>query len=130
MKPQFQDTLAWQQAELLMQPAYIRILDHIRKQLEESSWKGTYQEVQTPFPGYNLCLEHKEQQLCVDLWDLCFRVCFRNYNGSHAELERQAVEIDTSLIEDETKDVDWQRLDTKARHVVEQVFTNLPTGEG
>jgi len=127
MKPQFTDTLAWQQAELLMQPAYIRILDHIRKQLELSSWKATYQEVQTPFPGYLLVLQHKDHQVSVDLWDLCFQVCFRNYSHSHAELESQKVEIDTSLIEDDTGDVDWPCLDAKARQLVEQVFANLPT---
>jgi len=127
MKPKFTDTLAWQQAELLMQPAFIRVLDHIRKQLDQSTWKGTYQEVQTPYPGYLLCLESKGQQVSVDIWDLCFQVCFRNYTPTHAELESQDVEIDTSLIDDDFNDVDWHRLDAKAQHLVEQVFISLPT---
>lgn len=132
MKPQFTNTLAWQQAELLMQPAYIRIIDQIRKQLEESSWKGTYQEVQTPYPGYHLYLQKKDASASIDLWDLCFQVCFRNYNLSLAKLLQSQesatweVEIDTSLIDYETNDVDWQRLDAKARQIVEQVFANLP----
>ncbi len=126
MKPLFTDILAWQQAELLMQPAYIRILDQIRKQLEQSSWKATYEEVQMPFPGYLLCLQHQDEQLCFDLWDLCFQVCFRNYSFSHAQEESRIVEIDTSLIDDENSDVDWHRLDAKAHQIVEQVFASLP----
>lgn len=43
--PKFTDTTSWEQAELLMQPAFIRLLDHIRKQLDLSTWKGTYQDV-------------------------------------------------------------------------------------
>ena len=44
--PKFQDMVAWQQAELLMQPAFIRLIDNIRKQLDESTWKGAYENVQ------------------------------------------------------------------------------------
>jgi hypothetical protein len=126
MKPKFKDTVAWQQAEMLMQPALIRILDQVRKQLENTTWKATYNNVETPLPGYELCLERNDTSVCVDLWELCFKVCFRNYSSTHAELESQEVEIDTSLI-DETGDVDWQCLDTKAQHLVEQVFADLPT---
>lgn len=125
MKPTFKNVAAWEQAELLMQPALIRILDQVRKQLEDTTWKATYKDVQTPLPGYQLCLEQKDTSVCVDLWELCFQVCFRNYNPTHSELESQEVEIDTRLI-DETGDVDWQCLDTKAQHLVEQVFARLP----
>jgi len=31
--PKFSNITSWEQAELLMQPAFIRIIDHIRKQL-------------------------------------------------------------------------------------------------
>jgi hypothetical protein len=126
MKPKFKDTVAWQQAEMLMQPALIRILDQVRKQLENTTWKATYNNVETPLPGYELCLERNDTSVCVDLWELCFKVCFRNYGSTHTEQESQEVEIDTSLI-DETGDVDWQCLDTKAQHLVEQVFADLPT---
>ena len=126
MKPKFKDTVAWQQAEMLMQPALIRILDQVRKQLENTTWKATYNNVETPLPGYELCLERNDTSVCVDLWELCFKVCFRNYSSTHTEQESQEVEIDTSLI-DETGDVDWQCLDTKAQHLVEQVFADLPT---
>jgi len=43
MSPKITDTVAWQQAELLMQPTFIRIIDNIRNQLDESAWKGTYE---------------------------------------------------------------------------------------
>lgn len=169
MPPKITDTVAWQQAELLMQPAFIRIVDQIRKQLEVSDWKGTYQDVliwppgttdetkatviqllqelegaspektgelkraiaqlPIPQPGYHLCLQQPDMpQINVDLWELCYQVCFRDYNPALSTSANQAVEIDTSLIEDETGDVDWQRLDTKAGNVVEQVFANLPNG--
>ncbi len=161
MPPKITNSLAWQQAELLMQPAFIRVIDHIRKQLEESSWKGTYEEVliwpadatdeskaivtqllqelegaspeqadeikqslahmPTPHPGYHLCLQRQDQEFRVDLWDLCYQVCFRDYSPD----SNKAVDIDTSLI-DETGDVDWQCLDEKTAELVEQVFANLP----
>jgi hypothetical protein len=124
MKPKFKNTVAWEQAELLMQPALIRIVDQVRKQLEHTTWKATYKDVQTPIPGYQLCLEKQDTSICVDLWELCFQVCFRNYKPVHSELESQEVEIDTTLI-DETGDVDWQCLDTKAQQLVAQVFADL-----
>ena len=168
MTPKFKDIAAWQQAELLMQPAFLRILDNIRKQLEESAWKGTYQEVliwpegtteetqtrviqlrqqlqdalppaveeierslanlPTPYPGYLLCLQHQNHQFNVDLWQLCYQVCFRNYSLSLVDPDNQEVEIDTSLI-DETGEVDWHQLDAKAQEMVKQVFANLPVVE-
>ncbi|NEQ24158.1 MAG: hypothetical protein F6K28_34555 [Microcoleus sp. SIO2G3] len=124
MKPKFKNTVAWEQAELLMQPALIRIVDQVRKQLEDTTWKATYKDVQTPIPGYQLCLEKQDTSICVDLWELCFQVCFRDYKPVHSELESQEVEIDTRLI-DETGDVDWQYLDTKAQQLVAQVFADL-----
>ena len=167
MPPKFADNTAWQQAELLMQPAFIRILDRIRKQLDTSSWKETYENVliwlpgtteetkaevaslvkqlesaqgeqveeieqalmklPTPTPGYHLCL-HKEglETVKVDLWELCYQVCFCNYSSLLAESPNYIVTIDTSLI-DERGDVDWQLLDEKATHLIDRVFAELPT---
>jgi hypothetical protein len=125
MKPKFKNMAAWQQAELLMQPALIRIVDQVGKQVEETNWKATYKDVQDPIPGYELCLEGNGTSVCVDVWDLCFQVCFRDYTPTHAELESLEVDIDTTLI-DETGDVDWQSIDTKAQRLVAQVFASLP----
>lgn len=44
MTPTFSTSLARAQIEQLMQPALIRVIDNLRKQLDESSWKGDYEE--------------------------------------------------------------------------------------
>lgn len=126
MKPKITNMVAWQQAELLMQPAFLRIIDNIRKQLEQSAWKGRYEEIENPYPGYLLLLQHKDREFTVNVWELCYQVCFRDYQPTHSEQESQEVQIDTSLI-DETGDVDWDSLEVKTRQIVEQLFANLPT---
>jgi hypothetical protein len=160
MPPKISNSVAWQQAELLMQPAFIRVVDNIRKLLDVSSWTGTYQDVliwptgttdetkaivtkllqdleavtpeqaleiretlsrlPMPHPGYHLCLQRQEQQISIDLWELCYQVCFREYIPGN-----ETVNIDTNLI-DENGEVDWQRLEVKTKELVEQVFANLP----
>lgn len=144
-----------------MQPAFIRIIDNIRKQLDDSTWKGKYEDRlvwpegtsdvtqqmvtaliqesesatperaeeieqtlrQLPLPhrSYLLHLEQQGQQVVVDLWELCYQVCFSGYATDQTE----PVEIDRSLI-DETGEVDWQALDAKTKELVEQVFVSLP----
>jgi hypothetical protein len=124
MIPKFTDELAWQQAEFLMQPIYIRIIDRIRQQSETSNWQVTYEEVKNPHLTNYLCLQSGERQLKFDIWDLCYQVCFLNYFGSHSELETQTVEIDTSLLDLEAVTPDWHRLDNKAQAVIAQIFAN------
>jgi hypothetical protein len=126
MKPKITSQLAWQQAEILMQPALIRLLDNIRNRLDKSIWQGTYQEISTPIPGYQLCLKYEGEQRYIDIWELCYQVCFINYQPTHGEMESMEVDIDTSLI-NEMGEVDWNRLDTKSRLIVEDFFANLPT---
>ncbi|WP_088243425.1 hypothetical protein [Calothrix rhizosoleniae] len=161
MLPRITNSVAWQQAEMLMQPAFIRLIDNIRKLLDVSAWKGTYKDVlmwpegvdsetqafvtqllqslesatpekaeqirehlgtlPMPHPGYHLCLQRQEQQVIVDLWDLCYRVCFCDYYPGDEQ-----VDIDMDLI-DENGEVDWLRLDLKAKALVEKLFANLPT---
>ncbi|WP_414752144.1 hypothetical protein [Anabaena sp. CCY 9910] len=162
MPPRITNQDTWHQAELLMQPAFIRVVDNLRKQLDESAWKGTYQDVliwppnttdetktlvtqllqemesatleqadairetlaklPMPHPGYHLCLQRQDQSASIDLWELCYQVCFRNYTSGS-----EVVDVDTSLI-DETGEVDWQRLEVKTKELVEQVFASLPEG--
>jgi hypothetical protein len=114
MPPKITNSISWQQAEILMQPAFIRVIDNIRKQLDISNWKATYQDVLTwpanitdetkalvtqliqdmetatptqieeikktlatlpmPYPGYHLLLQRQQQQVSVDLWDLCYQL--------------------------------------------------------
>jgi hypothetical protein len=162
MQPKFQTMEAWQQAELLMQPAFIRLIDNLRKQLEQSTWKGTYRDVPMwaedvseeiklkvqllqeelktatpeqaddirqalaelplPNPGYELCLEQDDRQVCIDMWEICYQVCFQSTAAG------QPVLIDTSLL-NAMGEVDWHQLDNKAKLLVEQIFANL-AGEG
>jgi hypothetical protein len=160
MKPKFATIETWQQAELLMQPAFIRLIDNLRKQLDVSTWRGTYEESQVwaddvseqtkskilelqqqletaspeqiaaietelsqlpaPYPGYELQLEKDDRQIKIDLWQLCYQICFRSQMR-----DDQPVEIDTSLI-DERGEVDWNLLEDKTKQVVDQVFASLP----
>ena len=131
MKPKFKTRLAWEQAQVLMQPALIRIIDNLRKQLEESEWEGTYKEVTQPFPGHHLCLTRQKRSLEIDIWQLCYQVCFNNYVPlpenlfSQDEQSTQEVDVDTRLL-DEMGEVDWQLIEAKAQKSVRELFANLP----
>lgn len=126
MVPRLTNQLSWQQAELLMQPALLRVVDNIRKQLEVSDWKGSYEDVELPIPGHQLCLECHNQQVKVNVWELCFQVCFRDYQPTIEEKTSQEVEIDTALIDAEGE-VDWQQLEAKTQQLIAQLFQNLPS---
>jgi hypothetical protein len=160
MPPKINNSVTWQQAELLMQPAFIRVVDNIRKHLDTSPWTGSYhdvlvwpastseetkaivtgllQEMETatptqaeeiretlarmpvPHPGYHLRLQRQGQEVNIDLWELCYQVCFLDYTPQH-----EAAEIDTTLIDD-VGEVDWLRLEAKTKELVDQVFNSLP----
>lgn len=164
MKPRFADIQSWQQAELLMQPAFIRVIDNLRKQLDASNWTGTYQDVMlwaddipesvketvlqlqtqletaspeqaseieaelsqlpSPYPGYELCLQHGDRQVSVDIWQVCYKICFRF--DDQAVNDDRPMQIDTSLI-DERGEVDWNRLEQKTKQVVTEIFDHLPS---
>lgn len=172
--PKFGDISTCQQAEQLMQPVFIRLIDNLRKQLEQSSWRGTYEDVldwpedtsendkakvlqlrsqleaasspeaateieqalatlPTPYPGYLLRLNHQDQQRTIDLWELCYRICFRDYDVTSGtsrsrgfgQPPSQTVDVDTSLFNSDGE-VDWNRLDEKTQRMVAQVFADLP----
>ena len=130
MKPTFKDTLAWEQAQVLMQPALLRVVDNIRKEIEASKWRGTYKEVTTPIPGYHLCLASDNYQVEIDIWELCYKVCFEEYEPIQHVFSQEneaayPVEIDTRLL-DESGEVDWQLLESKAQQSVRNVFGTLP----
>lgn len=42
----FSEPLPWQQVVKLMQPAFIRVIDHLRTTLEQSEWAGQYETLQ------------------------------------------------------------------------------------
>ena len=172
--PKFQDAATWQQAEQLMQPAFIRLVDNLRKQLDETTaWRGTYEDVPlwpegvsedvkvrvmelqaqlkttpanesaaiesalsdlpNPNPGYWLYLTQREQQIRIDLWELCYRICFRDYDSEtgtsrsrgFGQSPSQGVEVDRTLF-DQFGEVDWNRLDDKTQKLVQQIFADLP----
>ena len=162
MKPTFKTRLAWEQAQVLMQPALLRVVDNIRKQLESSDWRGTYKEVSKPIPGYHLCLTRREDQqgarsldasqsqafrkprkdedletaaesphqIEIDIWELCYQVCFKEYNPIHHifsddDESGYEVEIDSRLL-DYMGEIDWQLLESKAQQSVRKVFESLP----
>lgn len=129
-KPTFKTRLAWEQAQILMQPAMLRVVDNIRKELEASEWQGSYREVSKPIPGYHLCLTKQQHQIEVDVWELCYRVCFQEYNPvrhlfSDEDPRPYKVDIDTRLLDD-FGEIDWQLLESKAQQSVRRVFASLP----
>ncbi|MEM1309943.1 MAG: hypothetical protein AAF892_06840 [Cyanobacteria bacterium P01_D01_bin.71] len=157
---EFESPQARQLADQLMQPALIRVIDNIRKQLETSDWQGSYQETQIwpegtpestlqrfkelqgqlkgatpetaddirtelmqlpqPFPGYELHLTKAEQTCVVDVWQLCYVVCFQEYPVTNGP-----VTIDMTIIDQEANNVDWLVLDNKAKATVSSVFDQL-----
>ncbi|MDR9405282.1 MAG: hypothetical protein RI580_17835, partial [Halothece sp. Uz-M2-17] len=95
--------------------------------LEESAWRESYQEVQTPIPGYELCLSFQEKEFKVHLWELCFEICFKDYQRDSVPQDSELnVDVDTSLLDSETGDVNWENLDAKVKQQVEQLFASLP----
>ncbi|MEB3291856.1 MAG: hypothetical protein VKJ24_01725 [Synechococcales bacterium] len=159
MRPKFANLEAWHQAEILMQPAFIRLIDNLTQRVEASSWHSSYQDVmrwdeevceetrgriallqqelktttsddrateiqavlaQLPsaYPSYELCLTQGDRTASVDIWDLCYQICFRDLDN------HQPVTVDRSLL-DEVGQVDWIALDEKTKWVVETLFTQL-----
>ncbi len=156
-----------QQASLLIQPALIRLIDQIRKQLETSDWRGSYQTLESwpegttpetkatvvnlqaqldtappeqmaqlnqalshlpqPELTYLLQLTKQDHRVDVDLWELCYQICFGNYDPARRQ-GLEEIQVDTSLIEP-AGEVDWHRLDDKAQQVVARVFDQLPAAE-
>ncbi|MEB3309026.1 MAG: hypothetical protein VKJ02_02225 [Snowella sp.] len=134
MIPIFKNATDWEQAERLMQPSLIRVIDNLRKQLEESVWKGTYQDIETPYPGHQLQLTYQDHHFAIAVWDLCFQVCFLDYQApihqdGEANADRdnhqQEVSIDTSLFE-ENGEINWQKLESKTQNMIQTIFQNLP----
>jgi hypothetical protein len=133
MKPKFANELAWQQAEMLMQPAYIRLVDQIRRYTETSKVNVSYEEVTEPYPSNILILkcsdsakltEKGDRELRTDIWELCFQVCFTNYEEMQQGREEFA-KIDRELFDPVSQEVDWQKLDEKAQGAIGQIFARF-----
>jgi len=123
MKPTFKTNQAWEQAQTLMQPILIRVVDHLRQRVEASDWQGDYEEIEEPLPGFQLRLTQGERVHLLKLWDLCFQVCFVDYPTIDLEVD-PLVDIDTQLL-DGVGEVEWEVLDQKVRAVLAAVFAGL-----
>ena len=100
-----------------MQPIFIRVLDNIRKESELLNWNVSYEEVQEPFPGYIVSLKKDNYQFKKNIWQLCFEICFINYDRA----ENEKVETDNSLF-DENGELNWQELESKTKKRVSNLF--------
>ena len=146
------------QAEQLMQPTLIRVIDNLRKQTESADCKSEYLErvlwpetatedqkqqvkaiaaqletadpeqaaelrqqlsqLPKPVPTYELRLTHQGETTVLDIWQLCFRVCFHHYDqATPAQVDRNLLDADG--------EVDWIALDEKAKGQVVEVVEQL-----
>ncbi len=115
--PKFKTRLDYDQANILMQPTFIRVVDNIRKEAELSQWEISYQEINEPFPSYILSQKKENKIIETNVWLICFQVCFKEFSLNQS----QPVEIDSQLF-DESGELDWQRLETKTQLLVRQIF--------
>lgn len=127
MKPSFKNSTDWEKAEILMQPAFIRVMDNLRKQLEKTNLAATYEEVQEPFPGYQLILNYENNSVTISVWEICFKVCFMDYQFSSTNSSEDSimVEIDENLF-NEDQEINWQNLETKTQQIIQTIIHNFP----
>lgn len=79
------------------------------------------EKLPAPFSGYNLVLTNGQIEKSIDLWNLCYQVCFVDPDLS---AETPIVTVDTSLL-DEAGEVDWTALEAKTKQIVQQAFATL-----
>ncbi|MBE9138596.1 hypothetical protein IQ254_15590 [Nodosilinea sp. LEGE 07088] len=80
-------------------------------------------QLPTPTPAYELRLtqgasdrqNEAPRTATLDVWELCFGVCFRNYKP------HQPVSVDATLL-DSDGEIDWITLDDKAKALVKQAI--------
>lgn len=135
-KGEYEETLMWPEGTSEEQKARVNLLN---QELESASGQGADSlrqalwDLPSPYPGYRLRLSSFGQEVIVDIWDLCYQVCFRNYDkatgtswvGGFSPKTNPGVEVDETLF-DEDDEIDWVKLDQKAQQVIERVFVNLP----
>ncbi len=117
MQPKFKNIQEYEKAQILMQPIFIRVLDNIRKQSEISQWQSSYQEINEPFPSYLLSVKKGDELTEYNVWELCFKVCFKSYQIN----QNQSVETDENLI-DETGEINWEAIENKTQKLITDIF--------
>ena len=127
MKPTLKNATDWDKADILMQPVLFLVMDNLRKQLEKTNLVATYEEVQEPLPGHQLSLTHEDTSVTINIWDICFKVCFIDYQFSSNQLSQDSimVEIDNNLF-NEDKQINWQHLKTKTEKTIQTIINNFP----
>ncbi|ACB53420.1 unknown [Crocosphaera subtropica ATCC 51142] len=127
MKPTFQNAADWDKAEILMQPTFIRVMDNLRKQLEKSSLVATYEEIQEPLPGYQLILTQENNSVTISIWDICFKVCFTDYEllSNESSPDSIMVEIDENLFHEKGV-INWDSLEEKTQKTIQNIIDNFP----
>jgi hypothetical protein len=77
----------------------------------------------SPVPAYQLQLSRNGDTLVLDVWQLCFQVCFVDYVvNSPAQVDRDLLDIDN--------EVNWITLDEKAKRLVEIALRELTADSG
>lgn len=72
-------------------------------------------QLPTPLPIYHLRLTQGERVATLDVWELCFYLCFDAYSPG------QPVTVDVALV-DADNEIDWITLDEKAKALVSQAL--------
>lgn len=89
---------------------------------EETAIRQQLSQLPTPAPGYELRLTYAGETSAegprtatLDVWELCFGVCFDNYQP------QQPVSVDPALLY-EDGEINWLALDEKAKALVEKAL--------
>lgn len=117
IEPKFKNTQEYELAQVLMQPTFIRLIDNIRQESESSNYDVSYEEITKPFPSYIVIIKKENTIEKNNIWELCFRICFDNYQGNHHQL----VTTDKTLFDDDGE-LNWQVLDEKTKALVKSLF--------
>jgi hypothetical protein len=81
--------------------------------------RAALEDLPRPFPNYELCLHRGNETHRINVWHLCYQVCFLHYTPD------TVVEVDPCLL-DEAGEVDWLALDAKAHALTQTIFQQFP----
>ncbi|WP_187329408.1 hypothetical protein [Halomicronema hongdechloris] len=76
-------------------------------------------QLPTPFPSYQLQITIAAQLYTIDIWQLCFRLCFIGYDQAGG-----TAQVNTALF-DETGDIDWLQLDEATQYIVSEALRDV-----
>lgn len=88
--------------------------------------QGALDALPQPQPLYTFHLNKGDRAAMIDLWQICYRICFKDF-AARAALstgDRVSVDVDESLFESEGE-INWQRLDEKAKTEIAAFFARL-----